>query len=403
MNNDDEALQVVNSELLEFERQGEEGDKYGRVQGPSLEDTKFSSFREPPVESNKAMKKRGGLSTTVSPQEKNRRAQKRLRERNKAKMKLKTERLKSANEELSKLTSENTTLITRYNTLEKVLCLKDEQIHSLLNQLPVTAMDSQYQGNARSSQVPLYSKCTTEDLNDEDIAGKPIDPEGLKSTSGASVLASWKKFVGKLGVLLMHGDEIPSDTSQETEKVTDKVLSALCQGDQVWSQTALLNPTNFQLLIQARLDGGSSGISVDDKTFWTSVVASMQLNHKQECQIIALKDIFTERMKKIMAARQRIMGEMQLVPATDRPSVAQPVVSETRRINEATQELHSNMQAEHVCTVVFAGSIFKTVLSQLQKARCIVQSYPFHPDMLQIASIISESHECKIMNQPVSD
>lgn len=31
----------------------------------------------------------------------------------------------------------------------------------------------------------------------------------------------------------------------------------------------------------------------------------------------------------------------------------------------------------------FIGTVFKTILSPLQKARAIVQSYPFYPDVYQ--------------------
>jgi hypothetical protein len=32
----------------------------------------------------------------------------------------------------------------------------------------------------------------------------------------------------------------------------------------------------------------------------------------------------------------------------------------------------------------FIGTVFKTILSPLQKARAIVQSYPFYPDVYQV-------------------
>ena len=405
LNNPDEALEASYSDMLELEGQGttpNTGVQHGRVRGPPSEFATFSRFGETQIKTKKNIKKSAEASTTVCTQEKNRSAQKRFRDRQKARIEQRNQQLKFASEELTQLEAENTALIKRYNILEKILCLKDEQICSLLNDQPAAKLDTQYQENTRSLQEPLYTSII-EDIEDVNNAGKLIDPEVLKSISGTSLLAYWKKLVGKLGVLLLRWDEIMSDKPQEKQNTTAKISSVLCQVEQVWSQTALLNPTSFQLLIQTRLDGGGSGTSVDDKTFWTSVVTSMQLNHKQECQIVALKDIFTGRMKKILAARQSILGKMQLLPAMDRPDVALSVISETRRIDQAIRELYSNLQDEHVCTVVFLGSIFKTVLSPLQKARCIVQSYPFHPDMLQIASIISESNKFKMENQSVFD
>jgi hypothetical protein len=53
------------------------------------------------------------------------------------------------------------------------------------------------------------------------------------------------------------------------------------------------------------------------------------------------------------------------------------------QVNECTTELKANLQEEHLAGMEFIGTVFKTILSPLQKARAIVQSYPFYPDVYQ--------------------
>jgi hypothetical protein len=59
------------------------------------------------------------------------------------------------------------------------------------------------------------------------------------------------------------------------------------------------------------------------------------------------------------------------------------------QVNECTSQLKSNLQEEHLAGMEFLGTAFKTVLSPLQKARAIVQSYPFYPDIYQIATALA--------------
>ena len=56
------------------------------------------------------------------------------------------------------------------------------------------------------------------------------------------------------------------------------------------------------------------------------------------------------------------------------------------QVNECTAELKANLQEEHLAGMEFIGTVFKTILSPLQKARAIVQSYPFYPDVYQVGA-----------------
>jgi len=114
-------------------------------------------------------------------------------------------------------------------------------------------------------------------------------------------------------------------------------------------QTAVLHPTNMQYLIASTLDGGASGTSPSDKNLWMSVVTSMHLSEEQESQIVALRDIFVSRMGSILGAREGILKNLRSVAVPDRLVALQSVISETLRVNEATQALKSNLQEEHLC------------------------------------------------------
>lgn len=62
------------------------------------------------------------------------------------------------------------------------------------------------------------------------------------------------------------------------------------------------------------------------------------------------------------------------------------------QVNECTTELKANLQEEHLAGMEFIGTVFKTILTPLQKARAIVQSYPFYPDVYQVRMSSSLPH-----------
>lgn len=72
-----------------------------------------------------------------------------------------------------------------------------------------------------------------------------------------------------------------------------------------------------------------------------------------------------------------------LTRAPDEVPCPCPPLHPPPQVNECTAELKANLQEEHLAGMEFIGTVFKTILSPLQKARAIVQSYPFYPDVYQ--------------------
>ncbi len=69
------------------------------------------------------------------------------------------------------------------------------------------------------------------------------------------------------------------------------------------------------------------------------------------------------------------------------PTHRTPPTAPLVQVNECTAELKANLQEEHLAGMEFIGTVFKTILSPLQKARAIVQSYPFYPDVYQVGAV----------------
>jgi hypothetical protein len=349
-------------------------------------------------------------------QEKNRRAQKRFRERQKAKMTDMTSQLDEMTGELGRLRLENSALKSRNAILEKVLTLRDEHIRVLQDEQQVFDLGSAFATQRAGAATKLLAAAapggrgaaTFLELGAPGDAGAaaaelaalapgglvlPADVEAVKAMPAEVLIARWKEAVRALGNVLMELDGAPAGSGARgdarREARLEELQRLLDAAGQMCMQTAVLHPTNMQRLIAATLDDGRSGARHEDRARWGAVAAALQLSEEQAGQVVGLRAIYVARMARVMDVRRSVVARLRAVSIPDHMVALQAVIAETLKVNEATAALKANLQEEHLAGMEFIGTVFKTVLGPLQKARCIVQSYPFYPDVYQIASAVA--------------
>jgi hypothetical protein len=342
-------------------------------------------------------------------QEKNRRAQKRFRERQKAKMQDMTEQLEDMGTELSKLRMQNNSLKNRNNVLEKVLTLRDEHIRALQDEQQVFDLGGRYSqqntplqlmGSSQQQLLLGHVENTTNSKGggpatamvataEASAMVDPTDLRAIKAMPADAVINQWKGLVRELGTLLVEVEVKPEVQEPRHQEAMARLCHILDKAGQLCMHTAVLHPTNMQRLISSTLDDGRSGASAEDRSRWASVATVLRLTEEQKTQLTALRQLFVRRMCKVLEERRGVLAKLQAVTIPDRMVALQSVISETLKVNEATAALKANLQEEHLCGLEFIGTVFKTIFSPLQKARAIVQSYPFYPDIFQIASAVA--------------
>ncbi|KAI3437838.1 hypothetical protein D9Q98_000284 [Chlorella vulgaris] len=334
--------------------------------------------------------KKSAEQRAAAVQEKNRRAQKRFRERQKAKMKDMGEQLDDMSSELGQLRVENNSLKNRNTILEKVLALRDEHIRMLQDEQQVFDLGNHYLQS--SNQKLLTGGSSAVNALALGTTAGPLTTSEIKAVKGMPsdvVIGRWKETVRELGNILVQVEGCPDTNDQRHQAAMNALCQVLDQAGQLCMHTAVLHPTNMQKLISATLDDGRSGVTAEDRTRWAAVTQSLQLSQDQRAQIVSLRAIFLRRMTKVMEERRTILAKLQMVNIPDRMMALQSVISETLKVNECTTELKANLQEEHLAGMEFIGTVFKTILTPLQKARAIVQSYPFYPDVYQIATVLA--------------
>ncbi|KAL4451855.1 hypothetical protein ABPG75_007517 [Micractinium tetrahymenae] len=277
--------------------------------------------------------KKSAEQRAAAVQEKNRRAQKRFRERQKAKMKDMGEQLEDMSSELSKLRVENNSLKNRNTILEKVLALRDEHIRMLQDEQQVFDLGSHYLQTS-SQKLITGGAAGASALTLGTTAGPLTTAEikAVKAMPSEAVIGRWKETVRELGNILVQIEGCPDTNDARHQAAMQQLCAVLDSAGQLCMHTAVLHPTNMQKLIAATLDDGRSGVTAEDRNRWAAVTQSLQLSPDQRAQIISLRGIFLRRMTKVMEERRGILSKLQMVNIPDRMMALQSVISETLKV-----------------------------------------------------------------------
>jgi hypothetical protein len=317
-------------------------------------------------------------------QEKNRRAQKRFRERQKVKMTTMEEQLEQSHLELARLRAENTELLSRNSILEKVLALRDDQLSVLQEGKQVLDVDG---WPAMVAAAPPYSECVM-GMKKEDVVSTQAAPH-------AQVIAAWKDAVRTLANLLV---ELQSTECKETLSRLDHVAK---QAGELCMRTAILNPVNIKKLLVCNMEEKQLyGQDQQGQVHWAAVLNALQLTGEQRLEILRLRHDYLLRLAAIMQTRRQITGKVQMsIPDTLTNNRGLSMMS--LQTNDAMMAMKDNMRDEHIAGMDFIATMFKRVFTSFQLAVAAVQSYPLYPDALAIANAIAvQEGQVEVLHLP---
>lgn len=131
---------------------------------------------------NEDSQKKGPENVT---QQKNRLAQRRFRERQKAKVQNLHSEIEDLKSKVDTLQMQNQALLSQNSILEKVLSMRDEQISSLQEDRDVLSIQAKDESSATESSRPLTLSC----LKGRDIT---LTKEDIKNMSGEQTAQTWQ-------------------------------------------------------------------------------------------------------------------------------------------------------------------------------------------------------------------
>lgn len=313
-------------------------------------------------------------NSTSSRQQRNRVAQKKFRDRQKARIHQMEEEIRRQKNTIANLLSENAILRGSCDDKQQETFFIEDQFKMSL--IPGKANDLE----ASSSQNYMMPNRKSY------ISADAGDGKGLRKPSSSVFLRKcWSNFAQEMQLLVQQYER---GTHEVRSHVMTRLKNEIKDGVDVYfkgimTQQRLLQDYcvwSDEWLFQAHPGKG---------TKWASVVQSMELDIGQIEQISALKNMFAPKIEMNHSLLLRRMKSLQgslseMMRSNHISSAALDGLDQTiLGIKLCLQEKCQN--ALEYLTIVFIS-----VLNPLQSARCIAMSYPDYPDIYQMSTSIQE-------------
>ncbi|GIL65285.1 hypothetical protein Vafri_19086, partial [Volvox africanus] len=403
----------------------------GSSEGGELDSNSDSASSDGDMQLHKSSKKKreggGGMEDEADRrhaalQEKNRKAQRRFRERQKTKLMELHKQIEELAGKVSNLQTENAALHSRTSILEKVLDMRNEQIQVM-------------QENKEVAEAELASLGTGQAL-------VPLTPEAIKELTSEDIYRVYQTYVKELSVRLVEatrgsvkgtaGPPAAADgDSGEGAAAGGSGDSDAAAADGITGGVA--NETSANGSGEAAAAGGGGGggsnavaqaelervvreLSVmlmrlgvarplEARKFivfsrqylgntekevielWKSVMKHIELTPEQMREIVELKRMFLTKIEPIMEERKHLNISIQ----TNLPHDTFHTKSSISYIkaHEAVSKLRDNLRSEQHVVLEFAIAVFRGVFRPAQMAALLVRCYPAVPDALGIASALA--------------
>ncbi|KAF8065458.1 hypothetical protein HT031_003059 [Scenedesmus sp. PABB004] len=301
-------------------------------------------------------------------QEKNRRAQRRFRERQKAKIQDLHQQIEELTHKVGSLQTENAALHSRTSILEKVLDMRNEQIQVMQESKEITQqVDEQTEG------PPL----TLTAVSGQSIS---LTTDMLKALSPEQIYKIYQTYIKELSSRLVELNQegcASDDITAQVEKLTKEVSFLLMR----LSVVRPIETRKFIAVSRQYLHNEEEAIDM-----WKSVVNSINLNDKQKLDIVRWKQLFMQKVEPIVDERKKLNVQIQAHLPQESFHTRNAITY--IKTHEAVAKLRENLRAEHNVTIEFCAAVFKGVLNSFQMASLLVQAYPAVPDALAVASAV---------------
>ncbi|KAL3143404.1 hypothetical protein ABBQ38_002227 [Trebouxia sp. C0009 RCD-2024] len=307
-------------------------------------------------------------------QEKNRKAQRRFRERQKAKVSELEQKVAEQQRAMTVLLQDKANLESRVNIFVRVLQMRDEQIEQIRSGQRILAPKDKDEA-AESFKDDLT-------LTVREAQPLVLTPSQVKNMTLDDMVSIWKEYVNELAQSLVDIDKSPQDV------VAAEKIRRLCnEATILCMRVAISNPVVTKSFVACQLEDNCIVAGEEPPEMWLSVARSLQLSVEQRSELVQLRRLFISKLSSIIDQRKEIYALL----SSSVPSAIGSRHTAIRYLqsHECIEKLKRNMREEHVLKLDWISTLFKHLLSPTQVARCIVQGWPYTPDTLAICSWVA--------------
>lgn len=349
------------------------------------------------METSKNMKKHLAL------QEKNRRAQRRFRERQKQKVTELEAQVAELSAQLAAMAAEKSGLEQRTAALEKVAGGQAGTNAGVVSGSALTVQHPGAAGGAGGNTPIAAADNAPSSISQEASGGEEVLPamllqdlrlslregngivlsaEQVKAMTPMDLARYYKAYVNELaGTLVESSDPSSPATQARISTLVDEVCLLL-------TRVALCNPTGMKTFMLARVEEAPGGPSVTCDERVPQVVHALAIASQQRHELGQLRGLFLSKLGRIVGERRELHSLLgSSIPSS--PSSSRGLAARYLSSHDVTRRLRDNLREEHILALDFVSTIFKHVLTPLQVANFMIHSFPWSPDCLALTTWVA--------------
>eukprot|EP00210_Caulerpa_lentillifera_P002331 g2236.t1 len=303
-------------------------------------------------------------------QEKNRMAQKRFRERQKAKITELHGQINDLEQKVNQLVMENSTLQSRNSLLEKILAMRDEHIKIVQQQAAAEADQAEHDRETGSRRISLTLTA---------IKGKEVrlNTESLKKMTPEGVMQLWQTYVTEISSALV---EASSHTGESSQNHVEELINEV---NGVFMRLCVVNPTLLKIWHAREYHMSET----DELKKWQSLLIPLELTDAQKKELSQLRKLLLDQLHGLVEERKKLHSTIQTILVTE--TASHKLALEYLKTNQTILRLREILRVENNAILQYCSTIIRKILKPTQVATLYVHAYPSKPDLLAFASAVA--------------
>lgn len=207
--------------------------------------------------------------------------------------------------------------------------------------------------------------------------GHPVQltAQELGDMTPAELAKFYKAYVNELAGILVESDNPSSHTTQDrVRRLVDEVCLLV-------TRAALCNPPGSKHFALTKVDDVSNQPA---DTRVPQIARALDITQQQRRQLGQLRGLFLQKLALIAAERHEI--NQQLAGSVPGGTGNRHLASRYLASHDSARRLRESLREEHILVLDFVSTIYKHVFTAQQAAQFMIQSYPWTPDCLALCT-----------------
>eukprot|EP00884_Botryococcus_braunii_P020818 jgi/Botrbrau1/741/Bobra.0181s0001.1 len=284
--------------------------------------------------------------------------------------------------QISTLETQKHETVTQNIKLMRIMIERDEEVDKLKAALQTAQTEKLRPGTCDSLDLGCSH---TEDnliITLEGRQQRALTIAEVKALSLQQLVSIWRIYIKHMAQSLHEGGE-GGNPDQQGFTEAQRLANEACK---LQIRVGLCKPALMRDFLACPLED-SAASDIDKSETWLEVARRLDLDKGQRRAICELRSMFLGKLQSLLLDRKGLHSAI----ADSLPHFinARHIAVQGGKADETLERIRESLKMEHMLVLEFMSTFYTTILTRLQLAKCFVQSYPWLPDTLAIATWVA--------------